>query len=202
MRITTITAIFSTILYASLGCGSSPASSGGTGGTSGAMQPSGISPNAQPSNNGAATWSSQPSGTGGSASNADGQAGAPSHMGTGGDDAGGAADMHDASTGGTSGSTGTGGANPSSGAGGTTVMNGTGGTSGNSADGGIDLGGLFGDAGDPGGGSTAPGDPDPNGPCEDLNLICFDIFDMWANPECQTCNHGQGCQGCAIPFAF
>jgi len=25
---------------------------------------------------------------------------------------------------------------------------------------------------------------------------------MWINPECETCNMGAGCEGCAIPFAF
>ena len=35
------------------------------------------------------------------------------------------------------------------------------------------------------------------GPCKDLNLFCFDPFDMFIlNPECFTCNGGQGCQAC------
>ena len=36
-----------------------------------------------------------------------------------------------------------------------------------------------------------------NGPCKDLNLFCFDPFDMFIfNPECTTCNNGMGCQAC------
>ena len=38
---------------------------------------------------------------------------------------------------------------------------------------------------------------DPAGPCKDLDLFCFDIFDMFIfNPECFTCNGGMGCQSC------
>ena len=38
---------------------------------------------------------------------------------------------------------------------------------------------------------------DPNGPCKDLNLFCFDPFDMFIfNPDCFTCNNGKGCQAC------
>jgi hypothetical protein len=46
------------------------------------------------------------------------------------------------------------------------------------------------------------GGRDVNGPCKDLNLLCFDFIDMWINAECQTCNAGKGCQGCSIPFAY
>ncbi|HKP59738.1 MAG TPA: hypothetical protein VJV78_23605 [Polyangiales bacterium] len=48
-------------------------------------------------------------------------------------------------------------------------------------------------------GSAAPpsGTRDPNGPCRDLMLFCFDPFDMFIlNPECFTCNNGMGCQDC------
>jgi hypothetical protein len=53
------------------------------------------------------------------------------------------------------------------------------------------------------GSSTDPGvpsgTPDPNGPCKDLNLFCFDPFDMFIlNPECFTCNNGMGCQACEL----
>jgi hypothetical protein len=53
-------------------------------------------------------------------------------------------------------------------------------------------------------GAPATGARDVNGPCKDLQLLCFDIFDMWIiNPsDCGTCNAGKGCQGCAIPFAY
>jgi hypothetical protein len=56
----------------------------------------------------------------------------------------------------------------------------------------------FGDAG----GSTpstppTTGSRDPNGPCKDLMLFCFDPFDMFTlNAECFTCNNGQGCMDC------
>ena len=50
--------------------------------------------------------------------------------------------------------------------------------------------------------TTPDGGRDVNGPCKDLYLLCFDFIDMWINAECQTCNSGQGCQGCAIPFAY
>ena len=46
---------------------------------------------------------------------------------------------------------------------------------------------------------TAPssGTRDVNGPCRDLQLFCFDPFDMFIlNPECFTCNSGMGCQDC------
>lgn len=51
---------------------------------------------------------------------------------------------------------------------------------------------------------SGTGAPDPSGPCEDLQLFCFDIFDMFIfNPsDCFTCNNGDGCQGCAFPFAY
>jgi hypothetical protein len=54
------------------------------------------------------------------------------------------------------------------------------------------------------GGTAAPGTRDVNGPCKDLELFCFDPFDMFIfNPsDCVTCNGGKGCQGCAIPFAY
>lgn len=57
---------------------------------------------------------------------------------------------------------------------------------------------------DDGGTKTGSGtaERDVNGPCKDLQLICFDIFDMWANEECATCNSGMGCQGCDLPFAY
>jgi hypothetical protein len=51
----------------------------------------------------------------------------------------------------------------------------------------------------PSGGTPAPsgGTRDPNGPCKDLELFCFDPFDMFTfNPECLTCNSGQGCMDC------
>jgi hypothetical protein len=45
----------------------------------------------------------------------------------------------------------------------------------------------------PSGGGTR----DANGPCKDLMLFCFDPFDMFTlNPECLTCNNGQGCMDC------
>ena len=52
--------------------------------------------------------------------------------------------------------------------------------------------------------SSGSGTRDVNGPCKDLDLVCFDIFDMWIiNPDdCATCNSGMGCEGCAIPFAY
>jgi hypothetical protein len=66
-----------------------------------------------------------------------------------------------------------------------------------------DLSTLFPPPADAGPAKSADAGPrDVNGPCKDLNLICFDIFDMWINAECQTCNSGKGCQGCSIPFAF
>jgi hypothetical protein len=48
----------------------------------------------------------------------------------------------------------------------------------------------------------APGDK--SGPCKDLQLLCFDPIDMFLfNPsDCFTCNGGEGCKGCAIPFAY
>ena len=53
------------------------------------------------------------------------------------------------------------------------------------------------------GGTSGAGGADPTGPCKDLNLFCFDIFDMWIfNPDaCAKCNGGKGCQTCVIPFA-
>ena len=50
---------------------------------------------------------------------------------------------------------------------------------------------------------SGAGGADPTGPCKDLNLFCFDIFDMWIfNPDaCKKCNAGKGCQTCVIPFA-
>jgi hypothetical protein len=46
-------------------------------------------------------------------------------------------------------------------------------------------------------GSDTTGVRDPNGPCRDLELFCFDPFDMFIfNPECFTCNNGMGCQAC------
>jgi hypothetical protein len=53
------------------------------------------------------------------------------------------------------------------------------------------------------GGRGGVGGADPAGPCKDLNLFCFDIFDMWIfNPDaCAKCNGGKGCQTCIIPFA-
>ena len=53
-------------------------------------------------------------------------------------------------------------------------------------------------------GTSTGGAKDKSAPCKDLQLLCFDIFDMWIiNPQdCMTCNGGKGCQGCAIPFAF
>jgi len=73
-----------------------------------------------------------------------------------------------------------------------------------------DLGTLFPPASDagttpkPDGGTTTPGARDPNGPCKDLNLLCFDGFDMFIiNPsDCFTCNGGKGCQACILPFAI
>ena len=45
--------------------------------------------------------------------------------------------------------------------------------------------------------TTDANDRDPNGPCRDLELFCFDIFDMFIfNPECFTCNNGMGCASC------
>jgi len=69
-----------------------------------------------------------------------------------------------------------------------------------------DLGGLF-PASDAGSSPSTTSDGgaggrDVNGPCKDLNLICFDFVDMFINAECTTCNGGKGCQGCAIPFAY
>ena len=52
-------------------------------------------------------------------------------------------------------------------------------------------------------GAPATGTRDPNGPCKDLMLFCFDPIDMFLfNAECFTCNGGKGCEGCAIPFAY
>jgi hypothetical protein len=72
-----------------------------------------------------------------------------------------------------------------------------------------DLGTLFPPASDAGtttpstDSGVKPGGRDPNGPCKDLNLICFDFIDMFLfNAECSTCNGGKGCQGCAIPYAY
>jgi hypothetical protein len=66
-----------------------------------------------------------------------------------------------------------------------------------------DLGGLFpvSDAGTTPS-TTSDGGRDVNGPCKDLNLLCFDFVDMFINAECTTCNGGKGCQGCAIPYAY
>jgi len=60
-----------------------------------------------------------------------------------------------------------------------------------------------GSAGFGGGGMSGAGGADPAGPCADLHLPCFDIFDMWIfNPDtCKKCNAGKGCQTCVIPFA-
>jgi hypothetical protein len=45
--------------------------------------------------------------------------------------------------------------------------------------------------------SSGNGTRDPNGPCKDLDLFCFDPIDMFIfNPECATCNNGMGCQDC------
>lgn len=53
------------------------------------------------------------------------------------------------------------------------------------------------DAGVPDAAVDVPGARDPNGPCRDLELFCFDPFDMFIfNPECFTCNQGMGCQAC------
>ena len=70
--------------------------------------------------------------------------------------------------------------------------------------------GTAGTAANGGGGGAAgddssvdPSDPpssgtrDVNGPCKDLDLFCFDPFDMFIfNPDCFTCNNGMGCQSC------
>jgi hypothetical protein len=58
------------------------------------------------------------------------------------------------------------------------------------------------DAGTPPNADGGAGGRDVNGPCKDLNLICFDFIDMYINAECFTCNGGKGCAGCAIPFAY
>lgn len=82
-----------------------------------------------------------------------------------------------------------------------------------SSDGGFMIPDLFGEGGIkipdlfPSSDASAPkpstdGGRDVTGPCKDLGLICFDFIDMWINAECQTCNGGKGCQGCAIPFAY
>lgn len=79
---------------------------------------------------------------------------------------------------------------------------GGGGTAGRGAAGAGASGGSGGAAGDDG--SIDPSDPtqssgarDVNGPCKDLDLFCFDPFDMFIfNPECFTCNGGMGCQSC------
>jgi hypothetical protein len=68
--------------------------------------------------------------------------------------------------------------------------------------GGFDLSDLFPPAPDAG---TAPAGPrNVKGPCKDLQLFCFDPFDMFIiNPsDCFTCNDGKGCQGCAFPYAY
>lgn len=67
-----------------------------------------------------------------------------------------------------------------------------------------DLGTLFpsSDAGPAPTPDAGTGARNVNGPCKDLNLLCFDFVDMWINAECATCNSGKGCQGCAIPFAY
>jgi hypothetical protein len=45
--------------------------------------------------------------------------------------------------------------------------------------------------------TSGSGGRDPNGPCVDLELFCFDVFDMFIfNPDCLTCNNGDGCQWC------
>lgn len=65
---------------------------------------------------------------------------------------------------------------------------------------------LFPDEPDAGGSTSTPstGPRDVNGPCKDLELLCFDVFDMFIiNPDdCVTCNGGKGCEGCAIPYAY
>lgn len=73
-----------------------------------------------------------------------------------------------------------------------------------SADGGFVFPDLFprNDAGPAPTSDAGTGGRNPNGPCKDLNLLCFDFIDMYFNAECFTCNGGKGCQGCAIPFAY
>jgi hypothetical protein len=148
----------------------------------------------------------------GAGSGAQGLAGAPAMVGNGSAGTLGAAGMHAGATGGPggtgvvaaaagagSGGGGTGAAGTSAGAGGLRGTSGSGATAGMPGTGGVS--GMEGtdEGGIDGGEEEAP---DPNGPCADLYLICFDIFDMWINPECATCNGGMGCQGCAIPFAY
>lgn len=75
---------------------------------------------------------------------------------------------------------------------GTSGSGGAGGSAGVSGSGG--MGGAGGSAGSGGAGGAGA---DPNGPCKDLNLFCFDPFDMFIfNPQCFTCNNGQGCKAC------
>ena len=57
--------------------------------------------------------------------------------------------------------------------------------------------GVAGAGGAAGFGGVAGTGADPNGPCKDLQLFCFDPFDMFIfNPECFTCNNGMGCMTC------
>jgi hypothetical protein len=89
------------------------------------------------------------------------------------------------------GPTGTGGA---AGTSGPTGTGGTGSTAGTTGNAGSGTGTSGSDAGGPGNGV-----PDPNGPCRDLDLVCFDAIDMFIlNPECSTCNAGMGCQACEL----
>jgi hypothetical protein len=72
----------------------------------------------------------------------------------------------------------------------------TAGTSSSAGAGGVSGSGVAGADGttDPGTGTR-----DPNGPCKDLELFCFDPFDMFIfNPECFTCNNGMGCVACEL----
>jgi hypothetical protein len=65
-------------------------------------------------------------------------------------------------------------------------------TGGFTSTGGTSSGGTVGN-----GGTTGSGGRNVNGPCKDLNLFCFDPFDMFIfNPDCFTCNSGKGCQAC------
>jgi hypothetical protein len=94
--------------------------------------------------------------------------------------------------------------------GGTTARTDSGLDAGKDAGGGFMIPDIFGPPADAG--STPPksdsgsssGATDKSAPCKDLQLLCFDIFDMWLiNPQdCATCNGGKGCQGCAIPYAY
>jgi hypothetical protein len=81
----------------------------------------------------------------------------------------------------------------------------TAGTGGSSTAGTSSSAGTGGVAGSGVAGADATTDPgttgarDPNGPCKDLELFCFDPFDMFIfNPECFTCNSGMGCVACEL----